>query len=533
MCWTGGGRECERFVSVMEQRKLYIDITSFYNTDFMSGIQRVVREVTLRLLKMPDFSVSLFTWKREETELTVLNNEDYLACYDKGSLSKENIRKSSMLAIDDFHPGDILFELDSVWDGRCHNRAEVLPLFADRGVIISTYIYDVLPITNPEFWPEPIPLFYDYIAANLRYASSLITSVNETVKRLSKIAEKSNVPLPPCSVSWLGSDFKTESKSDGVSKKAEEIAQKGKYILCVGTIEPRKNHKVVLDAYDEKLSELGLNLVFAGRRDRGVDDLLARIDGHSKKNSGFFFLEGESDATIDFLYKNAYVVVFSTFDEGFGLPLVEALLHGAVCAVSDIPVMREVGGKACDYFNQNSSESLSELISSYLETPSLYDDCKSRASEYKPILWGQVVEKLKNELLKIEKDGQRENMMKDIDVNGIIQEIRDDIAARGFVVSGTQFSLFKKAFNQEKLNSALSTAQSTARVDMYAHISGSRCKTFIKKLIRKLVRPVLISQAHRQTSFNNGTVEALSQLARYTSELEKRISDLEKMAGEK
>lgn len=513
----------------MTDKKIFIDITCFYNIDFMSGIQRVVCEVTTRLLKMPDLNVVLFTWKKEDVELTVLNNSDYLACYDEGKLKKSNIKKDQTLTLDGMKAGDILFELDSVWDGRCHSRKELLPILAQKGVLISTYIYDIIAITNPEFFKFSAPDFYAYIAANLLHADLLITEVHATVTRLNDLAKRYNLPVPHCSVSWLGSDFKATKKSETVSNKARKIVKKGKYILCVGTLEPRKNHKLVLDAYDEKLSKMGVNLVFAGRRGWLVDDLLSRIDAHPKKNKGFYFLEGENDATIEYLYKNAYVVVFPTFDEGFGLPLVEALLHGAACAVSDVPVMREVGGTGCDYFDPKSTNSLLKLLSGYLEDAEPYEDCKKRASGYKPVLWDEVVEKIKRDLLLMKKDAERENLMKKYSTEKILKEICDDIKAKGVKIDDLQFSDVKRICNRGCLKTAIFNAQSSTYVDMYGNISGGKCKKIFKKLIRKFVRPAFMSQAKRQTLFNENSSKAIEYLERYVSELEARITKLEEL----
>lgn len=515
--------------------KIYIDITSFYNTDFLSGIQRVVREIVVRLLKMAEFNIVLFTWKKEETLLSIFSNEDFLLCYDSGAIKKNKIRIEKKINIENIEKDSILFEIDSVWDGRCHARHEVLPYLAERGVLISSYIYDVLPITNPEFWSVPIPLFYGYIAANLVCATSLITSVNETVKKLSVIAEKAGTTIPPCTVSWLGSDFKANGSTGTVSKEAIRIAECGKYILCVGTLEPRKNHKLVLDAFDKKLGTQGINLVFAGRRGWNVDGLLSRIDSHPKKNKNFFFLEGENDETIAYLYEHAFVVVFPTFDEGFGLPLVEALLKGKVCAVSNVPVMREVGGRACDYFDPKSCESLSTLIESYLKNNELYEQCEKRAKEYKAVLWDDVAEKIREAILSIKNDKTTEKRMKEISVNQIMDSIRKDISAKGYKQSDLEFEKIKVnnkvTFNEAELTESLMGANGSYHIDTFSNFTGGKLRIFIKKIVRFLVRNTFSEQIGTQECFNINSVRVLNQLEKHMRELEIRITELERAQG--
>lgn len=118
--------------------------------------------------------------------------------------------------------------------------------------------------------------------------------------------------------------------------------------------------------------------------------------------------------------------------------------------------------------------------------------------------------------------------MKDISVERIMQEIRDDIAAKGYKSSDLNFSEYKKICDEEEFNSLLLCAHSASYVDMYANVSGGKCKSFIKKVIRKLIRPVLMSQAEKQTRFNESAIEAIAKLERYVNTLESRISYLEK-----
>lgn len=521
----------------MVQKKVYIDLTSFLNTDFLSGIQRVVREVVVRLLKMPELDIILFTWLSTDEKLSILSNDDFLKCYDESTIKKSDIRIIKKISIKSLEKGSILFDIDSTWDGRCHRRYDVIPYLSGRGVLISPYIYDVLPITNPEFWPWSIPLFYDYMAVNLRHADCLVTSVNETVKKLDRIAKKSKVLLSPCTVSWLGSDFRADKDSGEISEKVKEAASKGKYILCVGTIERRKNHKIVLDAYDKKLNSLGINLIFAGRRAEGVDEILARIDSHPQKDKNFYFFEGENDASIDYLYKNAWIVVFPTFDEGFGLPLVEALLHGAVSVASDIPVLREVGGDSCEYFDSTSCDSLIKIIEDCLGTPAVYEACKKRLADYKPVLWDEVVEKIKDMLVNIKKDEERETKMKDISVEQIMQEIRKELSEKGYDLTDIKFSDIKikqrDMFNRYCLEENLLDANINYRVDLNASVSGNFIKRIIKKSIQKLVRPSFYTNMKKQENFNLNVLQSLNQFEKYTRELEVKVMELEKKVGEK
>ena len=193
--------------------------------------------------------------------------------------------------------------------------------------------------------------------------------------------------------------------------------------------------------------------------------------------------------------------------------------------------MREVGGEICEYFNPHKSSELTDLIEKYSTHQEIYENRQKIVKNYKSILWDEVVKKIKNTLISQKKDCIREKKMKEINVAQIMQEIRKEIAEKGYKDSDLEFSRIPVNQNDvldlARLNNAIATANATYRIDMYAPIHDGKCKTFIKKVIRKFIRPIFMTQAHRQTTFNENTLLAIRQLERYASELEKRIEKLE------
>ena len=377
--------------------KIYIDVTNLLAINFLTGIQRVVREVTIRLLKDNSLSVVPFSWEINDKKLSLINTEDFLECFDSGKLQKEKISVTQQIDIESISHQDIFFDLDAVWNQNVHSRAEVYPILKRLGTKIITYIHDIIPITHPQYCHENTLLNFmsRYLTAVLNYSDMVITSTNAVLKQVNELCTNLGLPQKAGRVSWLGADFKvTALKKEKVSDIAKHIVDKGKYILVVGTIEPRKNHKLLLDSYDKKLSELGVNLVFAGRRGWNIDEFMNRVERHPKYGNGLYNLEGQNDETIKYLYENAFVVAFPTFDEGFGLPMVEALQHGSVVVASDIEVLREVGGEYSKYFNPNSPDEFIKLIETYLADSELYEKQRNLAKKYVPITWNEVSEKI-------------------------------------------------------------------------------------------------------------------------------------------
>jgi len=126
------------------------------------------------------------------------------------------------------------------------------------------------------------------------------------------------------------------------------------YFVVLGTIEPRKNHMLLLNLWRQFAASLGPaapRLVVVGRRgweNENVLDMLERctaLDGVVREAGNLH------DRDVASLLRGARALLFPSFAEGFGLPLAEALALGVPVLTSDLPALREVGQSAPDYLD--------------------------------------------------------------------------------------------------------------------------------------------------------------------------------------
>ena len=329
--------------------------------DFLTGIQRVVREVTVRLLENKEHEFILLSYSHRKKAFQRLNNERFIRYFTEGDIERHSILTPQVIEIRDIPSGSVFFDIDCVWNSRL-KRSWLLPILKQKGVKIVTQLYDLIPITDPQFCHDNTTAnFMLYVGANIKYADLIITNAQTTVKALDDLADKLGVPHKPAIVVPLSADFTnngTKETREEVDEQVKEIAGKGKYLLMIGTIEPRKNHALVIDALENGLAAAGMNAVFAGRIGWNVEELEQRINEHKLLGKNLFFVEKPNDATVDYLYKNAFAVAFPTFNEGFGLPLIEAFMRGTPVVASDIGVLHEVAGDYADYFDPHDKNSL-------------------------------------------------------------------------------------------------------------------------------------------------------------------------------
>ena len=145
------------------------------------------------------------------------------------------------------------------------------------------------------------------------------------------------------------------------------------YFVMLGTIEPRKNHRLILDLWRDLYGELGLaapRLLVVGQRGWKNQDVIELLE-RSAPPHGLVEERGRlPDAAVADLLKGARALLLPSFGEGYGLPLAEALTQGTPVLCSDIPVFREVGGGIPDYLDPTDGPSWRAAVLDYAQPQS-------------------------------------------------------------------------------------------------------------------------------------------------------------------
>jgi glycosyltransferase involved in cell wall biosynthesis len=150
------------------------------------------------------------------------------------------------------------------------------------------------------------------------------------------------------------------------------------YLLYVGTLEPRKNLPLLLDVWREVRKQHPIDLVLAGRRREDFPQLPAEAGLHLKG------LTGEQE--LPRLYSGAFAVVYPSYYEGFGLPVLEAMQCGAAVIASHDPAISEVAGVAAILVDANDPRAWLDALTSLLEQPdriaAVREKALARAAEF-------------------------------------------------------------------------------------------------------------------------------------------------------
>ena len=228
------------------------------------------------------------------------------------------------------------------------NEALVARILGAERAGFVTLVHDVIPLTHPEFARpngaaehakrmRTIDLYADGIIGNSQATlDAMATHLSPNRRRITRVAH--------LGVEW----------GDIPPARAIGEARSRPYFVCVATIEPRKNHLLLLNVWRRLVEQLGPNapkLVLVGRRgweNENVIDVLERsaiLFDHVEEAADV------SDRQLDELLAGARAVLIPSFAEGYGMPVAEALAAGVPVIASELEALREVGGDVPDYLD--------------------------------------------------------------------------------------------------------------------------------------------------------------------------------------
>jgi FkbM family methyltransferase len=270
--------------------------------------------------------------------------------------------------------GDVYMVLDLVHEllGSRQWEQESLRLKRD-GVSIHAVLYDLLPVQYPKYFEKHFQDLHAKYLHALAQTTDHVHCISRTVAdEFITFLEKNRIePKDGFKVDWwhLGSNISNEcaiepeiDESEGQKTLLQFLAGNQPTYLMVGTIEQRKKHEEVLDAF-ENLWAKGFEgrLVVLGKKGWLSDEIYSRLKEANYKQESFLYLEDVSDIVLNIAYAKADFLVAASVAEGFGLPLLEAAQLGCAVIARDIPVFREIlGDKA--YFFSHSDAPLTTVI---------------------------------------------------------------------------------------------------------------------------------------------------------------------------
>lgn len=340
------------------KRRLIVDATSTVITDGRSGIQRVVKKICANM------------HSEDETTVVVAFSDDDMDWYEvedrRLEIGPEKTKQSGRNIF--FSLSDHILMLDSSWT--FHNEhAHSLMGARMRGAQVTTCLYDTIPLRASGFSHIGMPpVFSAWFQAALTYSTGFVCISKAVADELLDILRYIRFPRPLNIGYWpLGADF--EPMSAPVLQNSNKKTRPN--FLMVGTLEPRKGHRVALEAFN-LLWKRGIDahLTIVGKMGWSASHVVEVLEKHPESGKRLVWHKNVTDEELQAHYREADCLIAASFAEGFGLPIVEAGYLDKPIIASDIPVFREVASKSPEsrFFQVGDAGSLADTITEFMDT---------------------------------------------------------------------------------------------------------------------------------------------------------------------
>ncbi|PRY73895.1 glycosyltransferase family 4 protein [Marivita geojedonensis] len=347
---------------------------------------------------------------------------DWIKIRENEKNSSVNKKLNSMPALEVMKPGDKLVLLDSTWNER------YFAFFKDArnmGCHVYTLVHDLIPIITPETTPGFVPLdFKNWLTGSLDFTDSYLAVSDATRKDLelfldqfdedreievirlaqAQFADEPRTETPPSPRTYteLKAPHDRLKKLSDVGPiihlpDATREALGSPFVLCVGTIEPRKNVWRLALAWKSLIDQGHVDLprlVIAGKESVMVQSLKDLLNATGNVYGYVSVLDSPSEDALRRLYENCLFLAMPSLFEGWGLPVGEALSFGKTAVVSNTSSLPEVGENLVEYCDPESVKSIADAIMRLVGDSDHRANLEARIRETELRSWHTVAKEL-------------------------------------------------------------------------------------------------------------------------------------------
>lgn len=281
-----------------------------------------------------------------------------------------------------------------------HGLSNELPKGIHKSEIPSVVtIHDLIFMRYPEFYkPIDRKIYFKKVKYACHSADKIIAISRQTKHDIETFfhvpSEKVELIYQPVSPVFY--------EKQNVTEILKKYHLSEKFILSVGTLEPRKNQLALLQALQSK--EIKLPVVFVGKQTTSYMTEMKRFLEENEMGSQVQFLSNIPESELAALYQTAVLTVYISVFEGFGLPVIESMACGCPVVTSSVSVLPETAGDAAVLCNPAKVEEIAQKILLLLENEDfsnkIIEKGVQRANLFHPEHYAQKLISLYTEILK-------------------------------------------------------------------------------------------------------------------------------------
>lgn len=357
--WLWRNRHVFAHLATNSRSRLLVDVSAIIQHDAGTGIQRVVRAVWSELQRRSGPQLEV---------VPVFATATHGYCEAPANFLGPSSQRQALVPAR-MGPGDKFLGLDL--------SAHLLPKYLRQlrswranGASIHLVVYDLLPLTRPSwFTPSAVRHFRNWVDVLTNETDQALCISNHVAGELRQLLGKSGqLRTTEVGRMQLGADIAASIPSSGLRDGVKDLLEHLRLrpaILMVGTVEPRKGYEAALAAFEQlwrTRPEDSPDLVLVGKAGWKTADLQARLRSHPQFHRRLYWFDRMSDEGLCLLYEACRGLLMASFGEGWGLPLVEAAMHGRYVLARDLPVFHEHELPNVFYFSDDSPEALAKKL---------------------------------------------------------------------------------------------------------------------------------------------------------------------------
>lgn len=290
------------------------------------------------------------------------------------SLPKGGAKSNGPVAltqIDLLPPSSVYVCMGSIW--RQQDVLKFAKQHSAQGGAVVQMVYDLIPVVHPEYYALAEPREYaEWLQDAFKYVRGFMCISKWTESDLRAYATRFNCDVNT-HVAPLAHEFHGFARGSRIDRPADlESFNDKPFVLCVGTIETRKNGVALLKAWRALIDDLGARtplLVFAGKYGKGGELVQRMLDSDSQLARYVRLEHAPSDRQLAWLYGQCLFTVFPSTYEGWGLPVGESAWFGKYCVASNATSIPEVCGGLLAYIDPNDVAGLQSAIKKLIVEP--------------------------------------------------------------------------------------------------------------------------------------------------------------------
>lgn len=245
-----------------------------------------------------------------------------------------------------------------------------LPIFRTKNTRYVAIVHDLIPLFMPQLFTRSFSMRFRLFTKICRRNADMFIAVSEATK--ADVLNYMHIPAEKVRMIYEGADpsIKPMKDNPGISETMEKYHIDCPYILCLATVEPRKNMLRTIQAYEQCIgSDFPYKLVIVGGSGWNNGDIYEYVQQSDILKAHVIFTGYVSDEEVTHIYANASLFVFASLYEGFGLPVLEAMQSGVPVITSNKSSLPEVAGNACVLVDPYSIQEIRDAILEITASP--------------------------------------------------------------------------------------------------------------------------------------------------------------------